>query len=50
MDAIVDSYVWWFLQLYFLPFRLPGIMGETDKWISSVSMNGIKAANLCKPN
>lgn len=47
---MIDYGVWMLLQWYFLPYRMPGLMGETDKWVSSVSMNGARWANLCKPN
>ena len=49
IDKLIDSYVWWFLQLYFLPYRLPEYGSEVDKFISVYSLNGVKAANLCKP-
>jgi hypothetical protein len=42
--------VWWFLQLYFLPYRFPEYGSEVDAWISQFSLNGAKASNLCKPN
>lgn len=41
---------WLFLQWYYLPFRMPELMGETEKWVSSVSLNGSRWSNLCKPN
>jgi hypothetical protein len=50
MNWYIDQWTWCFLQLYFLPFRMPSIMGETDKWVSSVSMNGARWANMCRPN
>jgi hypothetical protein len=49
IDFYIDAYVWWFLQLYFLPYRMPEYGGEVDKWISQFSLNGIKS-NLCRPN
>ena len=50
MNPLIDYGVWMLLQWYFLPYKMPSIMGETDKWVSSVSMNGARWANLCKPN
>ena len=49
MNALIDFNVWMFLQLYFLPYRLPQYGSEVDKWISVVSLNGAKG-NICKPN
>jgi len=45
----IDLGTWIFLQWYFLPYRIPALMGETDKWISSVSMNGARWTTICKP-
>jgi len=41
LDTVIDAYVWWFLQLYFLPYRLPELGSEVDRFISQYSMNGI---------
>jgi squalene cyclase len=54
----LDAYVnwWWdctaytFLNLYFLPYRMPGIHSEADKWVSQFTLNGIKASNICRPS
>ena len=37
-----------FIYWYYLPYMLAGDQ-ELDKWMSSVSLNGIKWSNLCKP-
>ena len=49
MSALIDFNVWMFLQLYFLPYRLPEYGSEVDKFVSVYSLNGIKSSNLCKP-
>jgi hypothetical protein len=49
IDWYIDQYIWWSLQLYFLPYRLPEYGGDVDKWVSTFSLNGIKSSNLCKP-
>ena len=46
----MEQLAWTMLQVYFAPFKMPALMGETDKWIAAVSLNGIRSANLCKPN
>jgi len=48
IDFYIDNYVWWFLQLYFLPYRMPEYGSEVDKWISMYTLNGAKS-NLCQP-
>jgi hypothetical protein len=48
IDKLLDYQVWLFLQWYYLPYSLAG-NDEVDKWISSVSTNGIRWTNLCKP-
>lgn len=50
MNSLIDYSVWMFLQWCFLPYKMPSIMGETDKWVSSVSMNGARWANMYRPN
>jgi hypothetical protein len=49
LNYFIDQYAWYFLQMYYLPFKIPALMGETDKWVSAVSLNGIRSSNLCKP-
>jgi hypothetical protein len=41
INTLIDSYVWWFLQLYFLPYRLPEFGNEVDQVISKICLNGI---------
>jgi len=41
LSNLIDFYVWWFLQLYFLPYRLPEYGSEVDRVISQYSLNGI---------
>jgi len=50
ITALMDYQIWLFLQWHYLPFRIPSLMGETDKWVSAVTLNGIRSSNLCKPN
>ena len=45
VEQLVDAYVWWFLQVYFLPYRLPEYGSEVDRWISVYSLNGICRRN-----
>ena len=35
-----------FIYWYYLPYMLAG-SNEVDKWVSAVSLNGVKQANLC---
>jgi hypothetical protein len=48
-NSILDYQMWLFLQMYFMPFRMATMGSDVDKWISSVSMNGLKSFNLCQP-
>lgn len=45
-----DSAAWTFINLWYLPYRMPSIHSEADKWVSQFTLNGIKAANICRPN
>ena len=50
VNAIVDYQLWLFLQLYYAPYTLASKGDDVDKWISSLSLNGARWSNLCKPN
>jgi len=50
LNWYIDQYTWWFLQLYFLPYRMPELHSDVDRMVSSISTNGARWANLCKPN
>jgi hypothetical protein len=41
VNKLIDAYVWWFLQLYFLPYRLPEFGSDIDRVISQYSLNGL---------
>lgn len=54
----VDDYANWywdctaytFVNLWFMPYRIPGLYSDTDKWVSQFTLNGIKASNICRPS
>lgn len=56
MREPLDNYVNWywdcaaytFLNLWFLPHRIPGIHSEADRWVSQFTLNGIKSSSLCR--
>jgi hypothetical protein len=54
MDAYVNWYLdcatWTYLNLWFLPHRMPGLHSDVDKFVSQFTLNGIKASNICRPN
>jgi hypothetical protein len=50
LDWYVDQWAWWMLQWYYAPYKMPGLMGDADKWVQQVSLNGARWSNLCKPN
>jgi hypothetical protein len=58
MREPLDNYVNWywdcaaysFLNLWFMPYRMPGIHSDVDKFVSQFSLNGIKSFNICRPN
>ena len=41
INQLIDNYVWWFLQIYFLPYRLPEFGSDVDRVVSQYSLNGI---------
>ena len=44
-NSLLDYYAWVWIQWAFLPYR---IMGSTND-AAMISLNGVKAAPLCKP-
>ncbi len=54
----LDNYVNWywdcvahtFLNIWFIPFRMPELHSDVDKFVSQFSLNGIKATNICRPS
>jgi hypothetical protein len=46
-NSMIDNYVWWWLQWYYLPMRMPEYGSDVDRFISQFSLNGIKS-NLCQ--
>lgn len=50
MNWYFDCVGWTFLNLWYLPHRMPSIHSDVDKWVSQFSLNGIKATNICRPN
>jgi len=45
-----DCVSWTFLNLFYLPYRMPSIHSDVDKWVSQFTLNGIKTGNICRPN
>ena len=50
VNWMIDCNTWTFMQLWAAPFMLPGRLGEIERWTQTVSLNGIRSGNLCKPN
>lgn len=36
------------LNLWYIPFRMPELHSDADRWVSQFSLNGIKATSICK--
>ena len=47
---VLDQQIWLMLNIWFLPYKMPGLFSETDQWIAQVSTNGARWANFCKPS
>jgi hypothetical protein len=45
-----DCAAWSLLNTWFVPFRMPSMHSEADKWVSQFTLNGIKAGNICRPS
>jgi hypothetical protein len=44
-----DCISWTLLNTWFIPFRMPEIHSDTDKWVSQFTLNGLKSTNICRP-
>lgn len=45
---VMDLYVWFWLQGWFMPFYVIGKQDEWKDWVGS-TLNGWRVSNLCKP-
>lgn len=43
-----DCMAYTFLNLWFLPHRIPSLHSDADKWVSQFTLNGIKSTSICK--
>ena len=48
IDDVLDLYVWFWLQAWFMPHYVIGKQDEWKDWVGS-SLNGWRVSNLCKP-
>jgi hypothetical protein len=49
-DWYWDCWAWSLLNTWFVPFQIPSLHGDVDKWISQFTLNGIKAGSICRPS
>ena len=42
IDFWIETYTWWWLNLYFAKYKIPEQAGDFEKFVSSFSLNGIK--------
>jgi hypothetical protein len=49
LDEMINVYVWWCLNWYFSFYRIPTQADDFEKFLGTVSLNGIKAGNICRP-
>ncbi len=50
VNNYLDMWAWWFLQSWYMPFKMPGIYSDVDKFVSQFTLNGVKSSNICKPS
>ena len=49
IDWWFDYSMWIMLQKYYAPYRLPDSISDVERWVQTVSLNGVKSSNLCHP-
>jgi hypothetical protein len=47
-DALMDLYVWFFIQAWFMPHYIISKQDDWKEWVG-FSLNGRKAGNICNP-
>ena len=54
LDMMVNWYwdcaTYTFLNLWYMPHRIPGLYSDADKWVSQFTLNGIKSTSICRPS
>jgi hypothetical protein len=50
IDWWFDYAIWLMMQNYYAPYRMPENLGDVEKWVQTVSLNGVKSTNLCRPS
>ena len=43
-----DCAAWSLSNFWYIPFRMPSIHSDVDRWVSQFTLNGIKATSICK--
>jgi hypothetical protein len=38
------------IKLMYAPYDLPAQLGDAEAWVKSVSLNGARWSNICRPN
>ena len=42
-----DYAMWVLVQNHYAPYCMPENLGDVEKWMQTVSLNGLKSSNLC---
>ena len=49
MNNYLDMWAWCFLHTWYMPFKMPSLHNDAEKFVSTVTLNGAKAWNICRP-
>lgn len=52
MNNYLDMWTWWLLQTWYMPFKIPALHNDAEKFVSTFTLNGARAArawNMCRP-
>jgi hypothetical protein len=49
VDQMFDSWMWIMVKLMYAPYELPSQLGDAERWVAQVNLNGARWANLCRP-
>ena len=48
-NEMFDSLIWIMIKLMYAPYELPDQLGDAERWVAQVNLNGARWANLCRP-
>jgi hypothetical protein len=49
-NEMFDSWIWIMIKLMYAPYELPAQLGDAERWVAQVNLNGARWSNICRPD